>query len=82
MFGESIPALSSISKLLKRCDLLLVIGTSSVVYPAAGFADQVQAQGGKVAVFNLERGNEIADWFFEGPVEDTLSRALQSHTQP
>ena len=35
-------------------DLILVIGTSGVVYPAAGYAWSVKMRGGKVAVFNIE----------------------------
>jgi len=75
-FGESIPTLVTTEKLLEGCDLLLILGTSSTVYPAAGFAAQVQAQGGKTAVFNLEASGETSDWFFEGGVENTLSEAL------
>lgn len=79
-FGESIPLLDTIAPLVERCDLLLVLGTSSTVYPAAGFAAQVRARGGKVAVFNLDGGEETgsgeADFFFQGPVEETLPTAL------
>ncbi len=39
---------------LNNCDLCLVIGTSSVVYPAAMFAPQVAARGVPVAEFNME----------------------------
>jgi NAD-dependent SIR2 family protein deacetylase len=48
------------------------------VYPAAGFADQVAANGGKVAVFNLLRsdGDDEADFLFLGPCEETLPIAL------
>lgn len=76
-FGESIPLLDKIYPRVEQCDLLLVLGTSSTVYPAAGFASQVQAQGGKVAVFNLQQdGSDDADYFFEGKVEVTLPEAL------
>jgi NAD-dependent deacetylase sirtuin 5 len=48
------------------------------VYPAAGYASEVQEHGGKVAVFNLERssGDEDADFLFLGPCEETLPAAL------
>lgn len=39
---------------LSVCDLCLVVGTSSVVYPAAMFAPQVAERGVPVAEFNLE----------------------------
>ena len=50
-------------------DLILVIGTSGVVYPAAGYAWNVKMRGGKVAVFNIESdpgGEKLDDWMFEG----------------
>ncbi|EEB89352.1 hypothetical protein MPER_12561, partial [Moniliophthora perniciosa FA553] len=48
------------------------------VYPAAGYADVVQQNGGKTAVFNLERstGDEDADFLFLGPCEESVPRAL------
>lgn len=39
---------------LDSCDLCLVVGTSSVVYPAAMFAPSVASRGVPVAEFNLE----------------------------
>lgn len=39
---------------LDACDLCLIVGTSSVVYPAAMFAPQVAARGVPVAEFNIE----------------------------
>jgi NAD-dependent SIR2 family protein deacetylase len=51
-------------------DLILVVGTSGVVYPAAGYAWSVKMRGGKVAVFNIESdigGEEkLNDWMFAG----------------
>lgn len=50
-------------------DLMLVIGTSGVVYPAAGYAWSVKMRGGKVAVFNIEEdsgGERLEDWMFKG----------------
>ncbi|UZJ55072.1 hypothetical protein CBS101457_004392 [Exobasidium rhododendri] len=75
-FGESIPTLPTIQALVERCDLLLVLGTSSTVNPAASFASQVQRQGGRTAVFNVEESDVNADWFFRGNVEQTLAEAL------
>jgi NAD-dependent deacetylase len=37
---------------LESCDVLLVIGTSGVVYPAAGFASTAKAAGAFVAEIN------------------------------
>ncbi len=50
------------------------------VYPAAGYAEDVQAHGGKIAVFNLDRsqGDDDADYLFLGPCETLLPQALTS----
>jgi NAD-dependent deacetylase sirtuin 5 len=77
-FGEMPRYLGEIDKLVEQADLCLVVGTSSTVYPAAGYAAEVQDHGGRVAVFNLERseGDEYADFLFLGPCEETLPEAL------
>ena len=52
-------------------DLILVIGTSGTVYPAAGYSWSVKMSGGKVAVFNKEsdpKTDRLEDWMFEGTV--------------
>lgn len=55
-FGESLLAadLEQCSTALRQCDLLLVIGTSGVVYPAAGFASAAKDAGAFVAEVNLD----------------------------
>jgi NAD-dependent deacetylase len=55
-FGESLLAadLEQCAKVLRRCDLLLVIGTSGVVYPAAGFAAVAKEAGAFVVEINLD----------------------------
>ncbi|KAI5120932.1 hypothetical protein M0805_002912 [Coniferiporia weirii] len=77
-FGEVPVHMETIDALVNKADLCLVVGTSSTVYPAAGYADIVRENGGKVAVFNLERsaGSEDADFLFLGPCEDILPKAL------
>jgi len=77
-FGEEPLYLDEIDKLVDSADMCLVIGTSSTVYPAAGYAHGVQAQGGLVAIFNLERsyGDEDADFLVLGPCEVELPRVL------
>jgi len=67
---------------LERCDLCLLAGTSSVVYPAAMFAPAVAKRGVPVAEFNLEATpatEQLArrkGFFFPGPCSQTLSEAL------
>jgi len=77
-FGEQLEQLDEITQLVDKADLCLVVGTSSTVYPAAGFAYDVADNGGKVAVFNLDHsdGDDSADFLFLGPCEETLPEAL------
>ncbi|RDX53174.1 DHS-like NAD/FAD-binding domain-containing protein [Lentinus brumalis] len=77
-FGEIPWHLREIDVEVRKADLCIVVGTSSKVYPAAGYASEVQARGGKVAVFNVDRsdGDQRADFLFLGPSESTLPKAL------
>lgn len=55
-FGENLPAneLSEAERAIAECDLLLVVGTSGQVYPAAGLAFAAHQQGARVVVINPE----------------------------
>ena len=55
-FGESLPAaaLRAAADAAGSCDVLLAIGTSGVVYPAASLAPLARANGALVAVINPE----------------------------
>jgi NAD-dependent deacetylase len=55
-FGEAIPAaaMQDSAKAVASCDLFLSVGTSAVVYPAAGMAAQAAAAGAVTAEINLE----------------------------
>ena len=74
-FGEPLPTqtMSEVDTYFnspERIDLMLVIGTSSKVYPAAGYTEMARQKGARVAVVNMNRGDARAlgrkDWFFEG----------------
>ena len=78
-FGESLPSatLRSIDEWIedsKTVDLILVIGTSAQVYPAARYVDEARSKGARIAVINMDRadtpggrlGLRENDWFFEG----------------
>ncbi|XP_024619829.1 NAD-dependent protein deacylase sirtuin-5, mitochondrial isoform X4 [Neophocaena asiaeorientalis asiaeorientalis] len=82
-FGENLDAaiLEEAGRELALCDLCLVVGTSSVVYPAAMFAPEVSARGVPVAEFNIE-ATPAANRFrfhFQGPCGTTLPEALAPH---
>merc|ERR1712032_1165384 len=82
-FGENLDeqVLDAAHEELEECDLCLVVGTSSVVYPAAMFAPQVAARGVPVAEFNMETTPATQrlgghGFFFQGPCGTTLPPAL------
>ncbi|KAK4316437.1 hypothetical protein Pmani_012401 [Petrolisthes manimaculis] len=81
-FGEGLDSniLERADDELSVCDLCLVVGTSSVVYPAAMFAPQVAQRGVPVAEFNLEAtpATHSFGFHFEGPCGSTLPEALAS----
>ncbi|XP_069469646.1 NAD-dependent protein deacylase sirtuin-5, mitochondrial [Ambystoma mexicanum] len=82
-FGETLDSniLTEVEKELDVCDLCLVVGTSSVVYPAAMFAPQVAARGVPVAEFNMETtpATTSFSFHFQGPCGTTLPQALARH---
>ncbi len=55
-FGESLdgPVLDRAAEEAARCDVFLVVGTSGVVYPAAGFTDLALRSGATVIQVNLD----------------------------
>lgn len=74
-FGEMLPekTLSEVDKYMnapQKIDLILVIGTSSKVFPAAAYVKMARDKGAKVAVINMDRadipggrhGLEDGDW--------------------
>jgi len=54
-FGEMPYGMDRIHRELFGCDLFVSIGTSGVVYPAAGFVDYALAGGSRTLELNLER---------------------------
>jgi NAD-dependent deacetylase len=77
LFGESVRMLEEIWTFIAHCDLLLVIGTSAQVYPAAALPDRVWRNGGWVIECNREqalRDGSVRDrhFFVPGDVARTL----------
>ncbi len=76
-FGESIPpdALEESFDLARRCDVVLVVGTSAQVYPAAQIPQTAKAHGAKVIEVNLEPTpltSSITDIFCQGSASKVL----------
>jgi NAD-dependent deacetylase len=81
LFGESVRSLAEIHSLIARCDLLMVVGTSAQVFPAAELPLLVKQQGGLLYEFNKEhtslsavdrRSSQLTDFFMQGDVCETL----------
>ncbi len=81
MFGEPIPeqALHHVIEFIPRTDILLVIGTSAQVYPAAAIPRWVKDHGGKVVEVNPEQTpvTEMADAFLRGPAGKLVPKLVQ-----
>lgn len=82
-FNESLDSevLEKATQALAQCDLCLVVGTSSVVYPAAMFAPQVAWRGVPVAEFNVEETpcTDSFGFHFQGPAGENVKNALAPH---
>lgn len=81
-FGESLPydAIFRADEYISAgdVDLVLVVGTSATVWPAAGYIEEVAQRGGKVAVFNIDESTKWPDgWFFQGDSAEWLPKALE-----
>ncbi len=80
-FGESLFAkdLEQCAMVLRNCDILLVIGTSGVVYPAAGFASIAKQTGAFVAEINLDPTPQSAlvDLTLHGRAKDIVPLLLE-----
>ena len=76
-FGEPIePAVLEAALAALECDVFLVAGTSAVVYPAAGLADEARRRGAFTIEINPERTEATPrfDLALQGRAEDLLDR--------
>lgn len=53
-FGEILYHMEAIAMSLRACDLFIAVGTSGVVYPAAGFIQEALAGGARTIEINRE----------------------------
>ncbi|KAI0097162.1 DHS-like NAD/FAD-binding domain-containing protein [Daldinia grandis] len=64
-----------------RIDIMLVIGTAAVVYPAAGYAHEAVEQGAIIAVVNTDpdsaEGLLDEDFFFQGDASELLPKLFE-----
>ena len=79
-FGEMLPAgaLAAAEQAAHDCDLMLVIGTSGAVYPAAGLAHTARQGGARVVVINPEPTelDDVAHALLRGKAAELLPDLL------
>ena len=80
-FGESLfpDDLARCATELKVCEVMIVIGTSGVVYPAAGFASLAKEAGAFVIEINLDPTpqSDLVDISLRGHAKDVVPEVLQ-----
>jgi NAD-dependent deacetylase len=76
-FGEPIPshALSRSQEEAQDCDLMLVIGTSAVVYPAAAMPRVAKEAGARVIEINPER-TDLTGWVSDLIIQEKAGVAI------
>ena len=81
-FGEMLPAatLAAAEAAAQACNLMLVVGTSGVVYPAAGLAHTARAAGAQVVVVNTDPTelDGVAHTVLRGPAAVLLPRLMDA----
>lgn len=79
-FGEGLPegALAEAVDAMKSCDLLLVVGTSGLVYPASQLPQMAKRAGARVIEINPQPGplSSLADICLRGPSGVILPQLL------
>lgn len=79
-FGEALPAaaLDAAERAARRCALMLVVGTSGAVYPAAGLARIAKRSDAKVVIVNPHESelDDAAHLLLRGTAAEVLSQLL------
>jgi NAD-dependent deacetylase len=79
-FGESLPEQTWLQaeRAVRKCDLMLVAGTSAVVYPAAGLVPLAKQAGARIIEINPEEtpASRLADCTLRGPSGEILPQLV------
>ena len=79
-FGQAMPedAMERAHDVTRRADLMITLGSSLVVYPAAGFPVMAKRNGAKYAIVNREPTDQdgIADLVINAEIGSTMSKAV------
>ena len=78
-FGESLLYMEKVDTLLQTCDLFISVGTSGVVYPAAGFVQIAKMYGADTLEINLEEtsNNFLFDQHITGKASIELPKLVE-----
>jgi NAD-dependent deacetylase len=75
-FGQAMPerAMARAQAAIEACDLCVVVGSSLVVYPAAGFPEYAKQRGAALAIVNREPTplDDLADVVVHQEIGPTL----------
>ena len=80
-FGEGIdPEVLKQSAAALDCDLFITVGTSALVYPAAGLVSEARGKGAFTAEINLEEtpASDMVDLSLQGPAEEILRKVEEA----
>lgn len=79
-FGQAMPeiAMARAQDETMSCDLFIVLGSSLVVYPAAGFPQIAKRKGAKLVILNRDPTDQdaAADVVIHAEIGPTMSRAI------
>ena len=80
-FGEALPqdTLMKATQKSQECDLLIVIGSSLVVYPAAYMPMHAKRSGAKIVIINLgpTQQDDIADVLINAPAGEAMTKIVE-----
>ena len=79
-FGQSMPEseMSKAQQMVEACDLLIVLGSSLTVYPAAGFPRYAKQLGASLVIVNREATDQdyLADLVIHESIGEVMSAAV------
>ena len=80
-FGQSMPEvpMQRATSMVEACDLMIVLGSSLTVYPAAGFPEYAKQLGAKLVIINREETglDGIADLVIQQQIGAVMQQAYQ-----
>lgn len=84
-FGQAMPQteMARAEEMTRACDLFIVIGSSLVVYPAAGFPLRAKRNGARLIIINRQETDfdEIADLVVREEIGDVLGPFMEGLPQ-